>query len=199
MLRRFGSLVLVLALATSAALASVATASAQTPAPTGTPPSQAACPTGVTVAVAPPTASAPTTVTVTLTPAQNIKAASAGDPQSLHLHYFIDSTPTAAGAVIPSNDPMIVHSGSLTQDLGALTAGTHTVTAVVGQFNHAACEARGAVTFIVGASAGAPVAPKAGNAGLAGSSGSALVVVLLVAVAVAVVVAARLWTPKNRG
>lgn len=199
MLRRFGSLVLALALTTSTALVSATTVAAQTPTPAATPAAQAACPTSVTVAVAPPTSWAPTTVTVTLTPAQNIKAASAGDPQSLHLHYFIDSTPTAAGAVIPSNDPTIIHSGSLTQDLGALTAGTHTVTAVVGQFNHAACEARGAATFIVGASAGAPVAPKAGNAGLAGSSGSALVVVLLVAVAVAVVLAARLWTPKNRG
>ena len=74
-----------------------------------------------------------------------------------------------------------------------------TVTVVVGQFNHAACEARGTATFIVGAAVGGPTAPKSGNAGLAGSSSSALVVVLLVAVAVAVVVAARLWTPKNRG
>lgn len=198
MLRRISSLLLVLTLASMAAFASFATASAQVPTPTATPPAQAACPTGVTVAVAPPTSAAPTTVSVTLTPAQTIKAASAGDPQSLHLHYFIDSTPTAAGTVVPSNVPTIIHSGALTQDLGALTAGTHTVTAVVGQFNHTACEARGSVTFIVGAAAGAPTAPKSGNAGLAGSSGSALVVVLLVAVAVAVVVAARLWTPKNR-
>jgi len=197
MLRRFASLLLVLALATSAGLASVATASAQTPSPT--PAAQAACPSGVNVAVAPPTAAAPTTVNVTLTPPQTIKAASAGDPQSLHLHYFVDSIPTAAGAVVPSNDPSIIHSGALTQDLGSLTSGTHTVTVVVGQFNHAACEARGTATFIVGAAAGGPTAPKSGNAGLAGSSSSALVVVLLVAVAVAVVVAARLWTPKNRG
>ena len=199
MLRRFASLLLVLALASSAALASAATARAQTPSPTPAAPAQAACPSGVNVAVAPPTAAAPTTVSVTLTPPQNVKAASAGDPQSLHLHYFVDSIPTAAGTVVPSNDPTIIHSGSLTQDLGALTSGTHTVTVVVGQFNHAACEARGAATFIVGAAAGAPTAPKSGNAGLAGSSSSALVVVLLVAVAVAVVVAARLWTPKNRG
>ena len=198
MMRRFASLLIVLSLASATALAAVSTASAQTPTPTGTPPAQAACPTGVNVAVAPPTAAAPTTVSVTLTPAQPIKAASAGDPQSLHLHYFVDSIPTAAGTVIPSNDPAIVHSGSLTQDLGALTSGTHTVTVVEGQFNHAACEARGSATFIVGAAAGAPTAPKSGNAGLAGSSSSALVVVLLVAVAVAVVVAARLWTPKNR-
>jgi hypothetical protein len=198
MLRRFASLLLALCLASTAALTAVSTVSAQTPSPTPTAPAQAACPTGVNVAVAPPTAAAPTTVSVTLTPPQTVKAASAGDPQSLHLHYFVDSIPTAAGTVVPSNDPSIIHSGSLTQDLGALTAGTHTVTVVVGQFNHAACEARGASTFIVGAAAGAPTAPKSGNAGLAGSSSSALVVVLLVAVAVAVVVAARLWTPKNR-
>lgn len=194
MLRWSASLILVLFIASTASALGVTRVAAQaTPAP-----AQAACPAGVTVNVAPPTVAAPTTVSVTLTPPQNVKAASAGDPQSLHLHYFIDALPTPAGTVIPSNDPQIIHSGSLTQDLGTLTAGTHTVTVVVGQFNHAACEARGSATFIVGQSAGAPTAPKSGNAGLSGSSTSALVVVLLVAVAVAVVVAARLWTPRNR-
>ena len=196
MLRRLVSLLLVLTFASSAALAAVSSASAQTPTPTAA--AQAACPTGVTVNVAPPTAAAPTTLTVALTPPQNIKAATTADPQSLHLHYFVDSLPTAAGSVVPAGDPKIIHSGSLTQDVGPLTAGTHTVTVVVGQLNHTACEARGSATFIVGQAAGAPVAPKSGNAGLAGASSSALVVVLLVGVAIAVVVAARLWTPKNR-
>lgn len=198
MLRRIVSLLLVLSFASVTALAAVSSAAAQTPTPTGTALAQAACPAGVTVNVAPPTAAAPTTLTVTLTPPQNIKAASTADPQSLHLHYFVDSLPTAAGSVVPAGNPQIVHSGSLTQDVGPLTSGTHTVTVVVGQLNHTACEARGSATFIVGQAAGALVAPKSGNAGLAGASGSALVVVLLVGVAIAVVVAARLWTPKNR-
>ncbi|TAK79363.1 MAG: DUF4399 domain-containing protein, partial [Dehalococcoidia bacterium] len=118
-------------------MAALDNASAQTP---------AACPTGVTLAVAPPTAAAPTTVTVAVTPAQNIKPASAADATSFHLHYFIDTPAAAAGTVIPTGDPKIVH-GTTTQDLGALAAGSHTVVAVLGQLNHTACDARATVTF----------------------------------------------------
>ena len=46
---------------------------------------------------------------------------------------------------------------------------------------------------------GAPLVPNAGNAGLAGSGGTALTVVLLIGVAVAVVIAARLWTTRGGG
>src|SRR5687768_17533864 len=107
----------------------------------------ASCPTGATISVAAPTAAAPSTVNVTVTPALNIKAASAADVASFHLHYFIDTPATAAGIVIPSGDPKIIHSGTTTQDLGALGAGQHTVTVVLGQLSHAACDARGSVTF----------------------------------------------------
>ena len=118
---------------------------AQAPTPTAAP--IAACPTGATLTVSPPTASAPSTVSVTVSPQLNIKAASAGDPTSFHLHYFVDTDATAAGTAVPTGDPKIIHSGSTTQDLGALTAGSHTVTVVLGQFNHVACDARGSVTF----------------------------------------------------
>jgi hypothetical protein len=189
MVRRIGLATLVMGIALCALAPS---ARAQTPTP------QLPCPTGVTVNVSAPEAAAPMTVSVSLTPAQPIKAASFADPNSLHVHYFVDTLATAAGSVIPAGDPKIIHSGTLTQDLGQLTAGTHTVTVVLGQLNHTACDARGSTTFIVGQLAAAPVAPKSGNAGLASSSTSALVVVLLVAVAAGVVIAARLWTPRNR-
>jgi len=101
----------------------------------------------VTLTVSPPAASAPSSVSVTVSPQINIKAASAGDPTSFHLHYFVDTEATAAGTAVPTGNPKIIHSGSTTQDLGALTAGSHTVTVVLGQFNHVACDARGSVTF----------------------------------------------------
>jgi hypothetical protein len=190
MLRRLGLAMLAAAFVFAAAsTAAPPRALAQTP---------AACPTGVTVTVAPPDATAPTTVTVALAPPVNIVAATAADPTSYHLHYFVDTLATSAGTVIPAGNPKIIHSASLTQEVGPLTAGTHTVTVVLGQLNHTACDARGTVTFIVGATAAAPSAPKAGNAGLANASTSALVVVVLIAVAVAVVAAARLWTPRSR-
>ncbi len=193
MARRFGAAMLLLSLAL---FGLVRTAHAQTPQPIAT---QLPCPSGVTVTVTPPDALAPTTVNVTLAPAQPVKAASFADPNSLHVHYFIDVLPTPAGAVIPSNDAKIIHSGVLTQDVGPLSAGMHTVTVVVGQLNHTACDARGSATFIVGQTAAQVAPPKSGNAGLAESSTSALVVVVLVAVAAAIVIGARFWTPRKRG
>lgn len=151
-------------------------AGAQTPAATatatGTAVPQAPCPTGGTLTVAAPSASAPTTVTVTIAPPLgNLKAASAGDPQSHHVHYFIDTPAPAAGAAIPTGNPSIIHSGSLTQDLGALSAGSHTISVVVGQLNHTACALRGQVTFTSAAQAAAAVSPpKTGNGGLLGQT-----------------------------
>lgn len=137
---------------------------AQTPGPV----TLAACPSGVTLTVQPPTSSAPTVVSVQLSQTLNIKPASASDPTSLHLHYFIDTQPTAAGQTVPSGDPKIIHSGSTTQDLGTLSAGEHTVWVVVGQLNHTACEVRGSATFTTVATA----APKTGDAGLAAPTNS---------------------------
>ena len=72
--------------------------------------------------------------------------ATTGDFSSFHLHYFIDTPAAGAGSSIPTTDPKIIHSASTTQDLGALAAGTHTVTAVLGQLSHVACDARATVT-----------------------------------------------------
>ncbi|MEZ4553660.1 MAG: hypothetical protein AB7L91_04340 [Dehalococcoidia bacterium] len=157
----------------------------------------AACPSGVTLVVAPPTSGAPTTVTVTLTPPQNIKGATAGDPTSYHLHYFIDTAATAAGQAIPTGNPKIIHSGSLTQDLGTLAPGSHTVTVVLGQLSHVACETRGSVTFNVSA---APTAPKTGSGGLVATGGGsdAAGAFALLAVAAMLTLSGRLATRQER-
>lgn len=158
----------------------------------------AACPTGATMTITAPTAAAPTTVNVTITPAQNIKAAAVADTTSLHMHYFVDTPATAAGATIPSGDPKVIHSGTTTQDLGTLAAGSHTVIAVLGQLNHTACDTRATVTFTTAAAAAttttAPAAApaKTGNAGLAqDGSASMLLVGSLVGVAFVLTVGAR--------
>lgn len=180
-------------------------ARAQTPTATGTAVALAPCPTGGTLTVAAPTAGAPSTVTVTVAPAlANLKAASAADPASHHVHYFIDTPAPAAGAAIPTGNAAIIHSGTLTQDLGALAAGPHTVVVVVGQLDHKACDLRGQVSFTTAAAQAAPTAavtpPKTGNGGLlrrtseAASSGlgmAALAVATLVAVGGAAVATRR--------
>lgn len=150
---------------------------AQTP----TPVALAACPANATVSV---TQQAPgsSTVVVTVTPAVTIKAAADADPQSFHVHYYVD-TPTGAlkgGDVVPAGNPQIVHSGATTLDL-KLAAGQHTVTVVLGQLGHQACAdstgklIAGTATFTVAAQA-APTAtvaaPKTGNAGLVATTGS---------------------------
>ncbi len=129
------------------------------------------CPTGVTISVTPPAAGS-ATVTVATSPAVTIKPASEGDPASFHLHYFVDTPAVAAGEPVPTGNPKIIHSGKTTQDLGSLAAGEHTVTVVLGQVNHMACEARGSVTFTsataVTAAPAAPVPAATGSGGLLG-------------------------------
>lgn len=154
----------------------------------------AACPTGATMTITAPTAAAPTTVSVTITPAQNIKAAAVADTTSLHMHYFVDTPATAAGATIPSGDPKVLHSGTTTQDLGTLAAGSHTVIAVLGQLNHTACDTRATVTFTTAAAAATTTAApaKTGNAGLAQDGrASMLLVGSLVGVTFVLTVGAR--------
>jgi hypothetical protein len=172
---------LVSAIGVAAALALGGLALAQQGTPTVAAP--AACPTGVTLTVAPPSASAPTTVSVTLSSQLNLKPASASDPTSFHLHYFVDTDPVAAGQPVPTGNPKIIHSASTTQDLGALTAGSHTVTVVLGQFNHTACAVRGSVTFT---SAALPVTGSGGYLDRS-SSGMSMAVWLALASAALVV------------
>jgi hypothetical protein len=179
------------AAAQTATATPTATTSA-TPAPTVAP-----CPSGASLSVAAPTAASPTTVTVSVSPSTvNLKAGTSGDFSSFHLHYFIDTPAAAAGSSITTTDPKIIHSASTSQDLGALAAGTHTVTVVLGQLSHVACDTRASVTFTTtqaatptaaatGTSATAPTAPKTGNAGLIKSGNSAqLALVALLTVAV---------------
>ena len=168
-----------------------------TPTPTATAVAFAPCPSGVTIAVTPPVAAAPTTVSVTVTPAINIKAGSVGDVNSFHLHYFIDTAPAAAGTVIPSGDPKIIHSGATTQDLGTLADGQHTVTVVLGQLNHTACDARGAVTFSVTQAPSSAAAPKTGNAGLLAPSRSTASVALLLGAMALLTIIGRLGTARR--
>jgi hypothetical protein len=158
---------------------------------------QGQCPSGVTLVVRPPDAAAPTTVVASITPPLGPLPISASE--RTHVHYFVDVPATPPGAVIPAANPRIIHTEALRQDLGLLTAGAHSITVVLGTGEHVACEARGSASFIVGQAQGAPKAPQTGNAGLAGSGATALTVVLLIGVAVAVVIAARLWTTRGGG
>ncbi|MSQ36661.1 MAG: DUF4399 domain-containing protein [Dehalococcoidia bacterium] len=204
----FSSMVRVLAVGAGVALTfAVATgvAQAQTPSPTATvsptaAPTVAPCPTA-TVVVTAPTAAAPTTVSVAITPTLNVKPAADGDAASFHVHYFIDTPATAAGSVVPTDDAKIIHAAALTQNLGALAAGAHTVEVVLGQFNHTACAARGSVTFTVAATqaatAVAPSAPATGSAGLAGGSPAAATVLALFALATVLVGGSRLATGRR--
>lgn len=190
------TLVAILVLSGTTLLASGERALAQTPTATGTAVALAPCPTGGTLTVAAPAAGAPSTVTVTIAPAlANLKAASAADPTSHHVHYFIDTPAPAAGVAIPTGNPSIIHSGTLTQDLGTLAAGSHTVVVVVGQLDHKACDLRGQVTFTTAAAQAAPTAavtpPKTGNGGLLGQTSEAASSGLgMAAMAIATLVAA---------
>jgi len=183
------------ATATATATSTATATATTTPTPTAivTP---AACPAGVTIAVAAPAAGS-NSVTVTVTPPLNIKPGTAGDPTSYHLHYFIDTPPTAAGQSVPLGNPKIIHSGSLTQDLGSLASGSHTVYVVLGQLSHVACEARGQVSFTTAA---APTAPKTGSGGLVGGSGSSNTaeVFALLAVVAMLTLSGRLATRRER-
>lgn len=166
----------------------------------------AACPANLVLTLAAPTAAAPTTVTATVTPTVTLKAATAADPASFHVHYFIDVDPTTVvkpGEAIPTGNPQIVHSASLTQDLGTLSAGSHKVSVVLGQVSHQACAgadgklAVGAVTFQVGAAAAAP--PKTGQAGIVTSPRSTTSTVWgLIVLAALLPAAGRLLTAKRR-
>jgi hypothetical protein len=190
-------------------LAASGLANAQTPTATPTAVALAPCPTG-TLTVAAPTAGAPTSVTATIAPPlANLKAATASDPMSHHLHYFVDTPATAAGALVPTGDPKIIHSATLTQDLGTLAAGSHTVIVVVGQLDHRACDLRGTVTFTVAAqvaptatatATAAPVSPPStGSGGLLGqSSGTSSLALATLALATIVAVAGAAVATRQR-
>jgi len=189
-----------------AGLASATPASAQT--------TPAACPADLKITVAPPATPTSTTVTATITPALNIKPATAADPQSFHIHYFVDVDPTKtlkAGTPIPTGDPKIIHSASTTQDVGALAAGPHTVWVVVGQVSHQACGGAdgnivtGSTTFSVPAqaapaqpTAAAPAPAKSGTGGVAQARPDATVPLVLGGIALLAIAGARSLTGRRR-
>ena len=158
MLRQHGLLTLWLALALPigtllVALAAGSGASAQ---------EAAACPPNAVVRVIPPTDDEPGTVSVEVEPDVDIKPAADADPESFHLHYFVDTDPgdLAPGEVIPAGNPNIIHSAATELDL-ELPSGEHQVWVVLGQLGHQACGtsegglAVGSTQFTVPAGSGA--------------------------------------------
>jgi len=96
------------------------------------------CPAGVTLdAIA-----SGSSVTVSVLPPVNLKAAKDGDPDSFHLHYFVDTDPASVlqpGQAVPSGNPKIVHSAATTQDFKDLTPGSHQIWVVLGDVGHIPC------------------------------------------------------------
>ena len=80
--------------------------------------------------------------------------------------------------------------------LGALAPGSHTVSVVLGQISHVACEARGSVTFNVAATS--PVPPKTGTAGLLDGSDDIAAVFALLVVATMLTAGGRLATRRTQ-
>ncbi len=206
---RIGAAGLIAAALVGAVFSTLGTMSASAQTPPATP---AACPADLKVTVTPPTAAAPTTVSATLAPTLNLKAAALGDATSFHVHYYVDIDPTKvlkAGTPIPTGDPKIIHGAALTQDVGTLAAGAHTVWVVVGQVSHQACGGTdgniiaGSTTFNVAAAAAAPTAvaatpapAKTGTGGLARSESSGITPLVLLAVAILGVAGARRLTGR---
>lgn len=116
----------------------------------------------------------PVTISVDVT-GVTIKAASANDPNSSHLHYFIDKDPAGIvkqGQPIPTGDPNIIHSGSLAQQLPTLSPGQHHVWVVLGHLDHTpySPNVQAEVTFTVSGAAGTPAAGGAAGTPVAGGA-----------------------------
>ena len=106
--------------------------------PASASPNAKQCPAGVTLSA---TASG-RTVTVSLSPGVNLKPAKDADPDSFHLHYFVDTDPATVlqtGQQVPSGNPQIVHSAATTQEFKDLAAGLHRVWVVLGDVGHIPC------------------------------------------------------------
>jgi serine/threonine-protein kinase len=68
-----------------------------------------------------------------------IKAATDGDPNAAHFHYFIDRDPASVlrpGQPIPSGQPDIIHSADATYTAADLRPGQHTVWVVLAHTDH---------------------------------------------------------------
>lgn len=176
------------ATATTTSTATATSTAAATPAP---------CP-SVTIAVAATPSGSGATVRVTVTPPVNLKPGPQGDLTSYHLHYFVDTEPVAAGTSIPLGNPKIIHTDATTQELAGLSAGSHTVTVVLGQVSHTACAARGSATFNV-AAVTPPLPPKTGNGGMVSSGNdNAYAAFALLSVAAMLTLSTRLATRRSK-
>ena len=147
------------------------------------------CPSGEAITVTAPKADAPTTVSVTVAPPVNLKPAKDAVADSFHLHYFVDIDPSTivqAGQPVPTGNPKIIHSATTTQDVGALSAGKHTVWVVLGDVTHTTCSPLvvGSVSFNVAAAAALP----AGGMGATGDASGNEIPILIALVGLAAAV-----------
>jgi hypothetical protein len=91
-----------------------------------------------------------------------IKAATENDPNSAHLHYFVDRDPATVlqpGQPIPSGQPDIIHTADTRQQLPTLSQGQHRVWVVLAHTDHTpySPNVQAMVAFTLGAAA--PAAP----------------------------------------
>lgn len=96
------------------------------------------CPAGVTLAAV----ASGSSVTVSVSPAVNLKPAKDADPDSFHLHYFVDTDPATVlqpGQQVPPASAQIIHSAATTQDFKDLTPGSHRIWVVLGDVGHIPC------------------------------------------------------------
>ena len=134
-------------------------------------PNGKACQAGVTLSS---TASG-NTVTVAVSPQINLKPAKDADPDSFHLHYFVDTDPATvlqAGQQVPSGNPKIVHAAATTQEFKDLTPGTHRVWVVLGDVGHVPCSPLVVTDVTLSVAAAPSGVPATGSGGLAGGDRS---------------------------
>src|SRR5207249_1505246 len=97
-----------------------------------------------------------------------IKAATDGDPNAGHYHYFVDRNPSTVlqqGQPIPSGQPDIIHSADPNQALPNLAPGQHTVWVVLAHTDHTPLtpNVQTSVSFSVGTGAQATPAAAPGS------------------------------------
>jgi hypothetical protein len=107
----------------------------------------------------------PVTVTV-VTSGALIKAATDGDPNAAHLHYFIDRDPATVlkpGQPIPTGQADIIHTPDTSEALPTLSPGAHTVWVVLAHTDHTpySPNVQDQVSFTLGGGAVAQASPPA--------------------------------------
>lgn len=92
------------------------------------------------VATAPATipAGSPLSIAVAVEGVQLVKADGNTSTTTGHLHAFVDLPPVAPGEVIPSGNPLIIHSAASPIVVTGLAAGEHVIWIVLGDGTHTA-------------------------------------------------------------